>query len=246
VAWRPARSLTTFHDQLKAAHPRAVPPATVAESWGTVGDLAHQTGSSDHNPRDFPGWGEDIVTAADWPHAPALGPDAGRTAEALRVSRDSRIKYVIFNRRTFSSYPSGSYPAWTWRPYSGSNPHTTHGHLSVVGDSRADSTAPWQIGATVTYPASATEADSIIKWNVGPWSGQTLTKVDELLVRLAAEDAETDASAVVLEQLREAVAGLAQGPVSQEQIGAAVLHVETVKATALLRSLGYTVTAPGA
>ena len=146
MAWRVARSLLTFHAQLRAAYPRAAPPATDVNAWGTIGDTSHES-TSDHSPHNFPGWGNDIVTAADWPHAPTLGLDAGAVAEALRLSRDARIKYVIFNRRMFSSYYSGTTPGWTWRTYTGSDPHNTHGHLSVVGDARADAEQPWQIGA---------------------------------------------------------------------------------------------------
>jgi hypothetical protein len=145
MAWRVARSIPVFHQQLKAAAPRAVPPGTPASSWGTIGDVLHDS-TSDHAPKDFPGWGNDIVTAGDQPHAPHLGLDQNIVGESLRLSRDPRLKYWIFNRRMFSSYASSGYPAWTWRPYRGSDPHDTHSHLSVVGDARADGTQPWAIG----------------------------------------------------------------------------------------------------
>jgi hypothetical protein len=65
-------------------------------------------------------------------------------SERLRASRDPRIKYVIANRRIFASYPTGGRAAWVWRPYSGSNPHTTHMHVSVQPD-RYDDESPWGI-----------------------------------------------------------------------------------------------------
>jgi len=151
MAWRAANSLRKLHSDLKSTYPRAVPPATDVNSWGIIGDLDH-TNTSDHSPHDFPGWGNEIVTAADWPHAPNLGLDAGRVAEFLRLSRDARIKYVIFNRRMFSSYTSGATSGWTWRPYAGSDPHDTHAHLSVVGDVRADGTQPWSIAPPIAKP----------------------------------------------------------------------------------------------
>lgn len=145
MAWRVARSLLVFHAQLQEQCPQAKPPATDPNSWGTIGDPAHNP-DSDHSPHDFIGWGNDIVTAADWPHAPNLGLDANVVTEAIRLSRDKRTKYVIFNRRMFSSYYFGIYPPFTWRNYTGTDPHTTHGHLSVVGDVTADGIQPWVTG----------------------------------------------------------------------------------------------------
>jgi len=149
MGWRTAGGVLVWHTQLKVTYPRAAPPATAASSWGTVGDLAHSS-TSDHYPKDFPGWGSDIVTAGDAPHAPNLGLDMFKVTEAMRVSRDERIKYVIFYDRMFSSYSTSSRAAWAWGPYSGSDdPHRTHAHLSVVGDRRADGTQPWSIGGPV-------------------------------------------------------------------------------------------------
>lgn len=153
MAWRAARSLTTLHQQLRAGAPRAA-AGTPAAAWGLIGDLAHTTG--DHVPKDFPGWGNDIVTAADFPHAPALGLDSRKVLDDIRRSKDPRVKYGISMGQMYSSYgvtKNGVYiPPFTWRDYSGSDGHFTHGHLSVVGDSRADGTQPW---ATIGAPAAA-------------------------------------------------------------------------------------------
>jgi hypothetical protein len=65
----------------------------------------------------------------DITHDPASGADMSLVAESLRASRDPRIKYLIFNKRIFSA----SNTPWTWRVYTGSNPHTKHLHLSVGG-----------------------------------------------------------------------------------------------------------------
>lgn len=147
MAWRAAKSLLTLHAQLKAGS-RAAPPATGAAEWGLIGDVAHDS-TSDHAPHDFPGWGSQIVTAADFPNRPDLGLNAAAVLDAIRQSRDSRVKYGISNGHIFSNRPVGNYAAWAWRPYSGSDQHETHGHLSVVGDARADDTRPWQtIGAS--------------------------------------------------------------------------------------------------
>lgn len=145
MAWRVADSLKVYIAQIDAAA-----PGRARASDGTIGDAAHQAGTSDHNPRLIAGLGATpVVTAADITHDPAHGCDCGVIAEQLRASRDPRIKYVIWSRRIFTSYPVGGVPAWTWRSYSGDNPHTKHSHLSVIGDTRADDPRPWAITTPV-------------------------------------------------------------------------------------------------
>lgn len=62
-------------------------------------------------------------------------------AEKLRTSKDPRISYVISNKRIFSSTKS----PWTWRAYTGSNPHSKHVHVSIRRNPHADSTKEWSI-----------------------------------------------------------------------------------------------------
>lgn len=142
MAWRLAKSLNVYRGQIDGAW-----PARNRASDGTIGDEAHRASDSDHNPRLITGLGATpVVTAADITHDPAHGCNFGAIAEALRASRDRRIKYVIYHERMFSSYHTSRHPAWSWRPYAGDNPHTRHGHLSVLANHLADDGAPWQIG----------------------------------------------------------------------------------------------------
>jgi hypothetical protein len=136
--WRTAQCLLKLRAQVN----QMAPNRTTA-SDGTIGDAAHQSRSSDHNP-----WVRDgavgVVTALDITHDPTHGCDAGRIAEALRTSHDSRIKYIIWNRQIASSAPKHGRPAWAWRPYSGENPHTHHVHVSVQPQKALyDSTEQW-------------------------------------------------------------------------------------------------------
>lgn len=160
MAWRAAASIPVFHTQLKNRYPRAAPPNTQVVSWGVWG---HPGTTSDHQPKAIAGLGANVVTACDWPHAPALGLDNHEVCEALRQSRDARIKYVIFNRRMFSSYASGDIPPFTWRRYPNADvdPHTDHGHMSVVGDARADQTHLWRI----SLRGDDDVAHTLIKWS---------------------------------------------------------------------------------
>jgi hypothetical protein len=136
--WRVARSLLTLRDQVNAAHPKRDKAAD-----GTIGDARHAASISDHNP-DYAG----VVRALDLDHD-TTGPedarlDAHALADTLVASRDPRLKYVISRGRIARSYRKGSIAPFTWAPYTGEDPHTSHIHVSVVSTSLADSTRPWQ------------------------------------------------------------------------------------------------------
>ena len=130
--WRVAKSLLTLREQVNA-----IAPNRSKKSDGTIGDSSHQPRASDHNPN-----ADGVVTAMDITNDPNNGVDARALAELLRNSKDSRIKYVISNSQIFSSTKS----PWEWRKYTGSNAHTKHVHISVVGDKTLyDDVKPWPI-----------------------------------------------------------------------------------------------------
>lgn len=136
MSWRPAKSLVRLRDQIN----RAAPNRSKAND-GTIGDAAHKTRTSDHNP-----WVKDgnigVVTAIDITHDPDDGCDAEQIVQALVDSRDPRIKYIIWDRRILSSQVQ----PWVWRDYDGKNPHTKHFHLSVKpSKENYDATEAWQI-----------------------------------------------------------------------------------------------------
>jgi hypothetical protein len=140
VPWRVAKSLLKLRDQVNARAPHRN-----KASDGTIGDTAHCQRTSDHNP-----WVKDgslgVVTALDVTHDPTGGCDANTIAEAIRASRDTRVKYIIWKKRIANSAQIGSNPPWTWRTYTGPNPHTKHVHISVKPDKASyDSTATWSI-----------------------------------------------------------------------------------------------------
>jgi hypothetical protein len=138
--WRAMASLLVLRDQVNV-----IAPGRSRASDGLVGDAAHQQSNSDHNPHYVPGVGSNIVTALDLTHDPAGGFDSYKFADVLRLNRDRRIKYVISNRRIFSSYASGSRAPWTWGPYSGPDPHTNHVHVSVLDAPISDTRTPWNL-----------------------------------------------------------------------------------------------------
>lgn len=147
MAWRVAASLLALRDQVNAAWPERN-----RASDGTIGDPAHQSRNSDHNPWIREG-SVGVVSALDVTHDPASGCDARQIAEWIRADRDTRVKYMIFDRRICSSSPVNGAAAWVWRGYSGPNPHTKHIHISVKATkSLYDSGAPWALQG-VTEPA---------------------------------------------------------------------------------------------
>lgn len=147
MTWRPARSLPVLRDQIDAAYPGRDKGAD-----GILGDTAHASRASDHNP-DSAG----VVHAIDIDRDLGGGHDAHEIAVALVASRDPRIKYIISQGRIIygtaafaSAYGDRGVGAWVWTKYYGGDQHYDHFHLSVVPDSRCDQTTPWKIGAVST------------------------------------------------------------------------------------------------
>lgn len=137
MSWRVARSLETLRAEINAAAPKR---STAAD--GSIGDTAHSSRKSDHNPNSA-----GVVRARDFTHDPANGCDAGKIAEAVRqlgIKGHPALgpgAYVIWQGRIASD----TY-GWAWRPYSGSNPHNHHCHVSVATSSSGyDSPKPWGV-----------------------------------------------------------------------------------------------------
>lgn len=138
-SWTLAKSLNKLREQINTRYPNRN-----KASDGTIGDTAHCPGTSDHCPNS-----DKVVMAFDCTHDPDTGCDVSLITEEIRLSEDSRIKYVIYNRQIFSSYTNNGIPPWTWRPYSGSNPHVKHAHFSVLGDpSKYNDESQWIIQQT--------------------------------------------------------------------------------------------------
>lgn len=135
---RQARSL-----DVALAEVNAIAPRRSKVSDGGIGDVAHQkAGTSDHLPNKAGVW-----RARDFTHDPAGGLDCNVLAARLvsLLGQHPALgsgAYLIWNRRIISTDRLGS----GWRPYTGSNPHDKHLHVSVAtAASGYDSTAPWGI-----------------------------------------------------------------------------------------------------
>lgn len=136
--WRVARSLLTMRSQFNERYPNRK-----KASDGTIGDAAHASRNSDHNP-----WIQDagygVVSALDITHDPVTGPDVHAIARYMTQPgrRDSRIKYIISAGQICSSTTS----PWVWRKYTGSNGHHSHFHVSVRSTkAHYDEERPWDL-----------------------------------------------------------------------------------------------------
>lgn len=137
-----AGSLVSLRAQVNAIAPGR---SKTADGW--IGDTAHFSRVSDHNPDQF-----GIVRAIDITDDAAGGLDALWLREALRRGRDPRIKYVISEGQMFSYYRTSTHPAWAWRPYVGVNAHMQHVHVSVVPGTAGDRAGSWSLSRDVAAP----------------------------------------------------------------------------------------------
>ena len=129
AGWRSAKSIVTLGGQIES-----VWPAGNSSLDGTVNSSGHAGWPlSDHGIDP-----QSLVRAIDVYVATA---EQGETLfQQLLATEDERIRYVIHNRRIFSSYIS----PWVVRPYN-KHPHDEHVHISVMRDARAEDPAMWDI-----------------------------------------------------------------------------------------------------
>ena len=125
---RLSKSVIQFREQADDAYPNRD-----RRSDGTIGDARHATAKSDHNPCPRTGFVRafDLDASLDGKNA-----TAHYLADQIRVNAksDKRIAYVIFNKRIASKRT-----LWRWVKYRGTNPHTSHIHISFTERGDKDS-----------------------------------------------------------------------------------------------------------
>lgn len=123
-------------------------PGRNRASDGSIGDAAHSSRTSDHNPRP-----DGVVMATDVTHDPSGGPDIHAEVRRIAARRDPRVKYIISAGQIWSTARA----AEGWRTYTGANGHHQHAHVSIAAGHEND-TSPWYDAApeptlppTITY-----------------------------------------------------------------------------------------------
>lgn len=140
MTWRVAHALDVLLVEINA-----VAPSRSTASDGSIGDSAHATRTSDHNPWVVDHNGVGVVRARDFTHDPDDGLDCNDLAVHLAglLGEHPALRsgaYVIWNRRIISRDRISE----GWRAYTGSNPHDKHLHVSVTTDEAGyDSAQPW-------------------------------------------------------------------------------------------------------
>lgn len=137
--WHLSAGLVTLAKQIESRWPNR------HATDGTVASKNHDRVSprSDHRPNPYRGAG--VVRALD--AGEVVENDGFDLAEAIRKSRDHRVKYVIHEGRIFSSYDHKDGKPFTWRKYTGSSPHSNHVHISVLPSADLDA-KPWAVPDT--------------------------------------------------------------------------------------------------
>jgi hypothetical protein len=138
VGWYLNHALTTMRDEVNSRW-----PGRDKASDGTIGDEAHQSSDSDHNPdadQSVDAWDMDVNL---------YGASKGIPYDDLEFLKDrfqahEASQYWIHNR-VIASRDDG----WKRWNYSGDNPHDKHIHWNTRS-SHEDSTKPWGIEDEMT------------------------------------------------------------------------------------------------
>jgi hypothetical protein len=128
MTWQVIGGLQTLIAQVRAEYGNML--------VGTIGDTAHQTETSDHNP-DSNG----NVCAADFMIGSYFTTyNAAELVTELIIGQDRRLHYVIYNGRIYTSEHE-----FTSEVYDGTDKHTNHVHVSVNHNNDATNTREWNL-----------------------------------------------------------------------------------------------------
>lgn len=139
ASWRLAKSIQRLKDEIESEHR--------GTTFWTIGDEAHQSTWSDHNPSECC----NVVCAGDIKGNGGL--NLPNFVNHLITNPHPNLRYVIYNRKIYQRKNG-----WRTENYSGRNAHADHVHVSVGNgpDGRStsnyDSTASWGIADISSNP----------------------------------------------------------------------------------------------
>jgi hypothetical protein len=122
-SWHNSQSLMKLRREVDAMWPNRD-----KSSDGTIGDAAHSKSKSEHNPVGHP-YGPEYGTKGAVHAIDITAKDIDADLVVSQLIGDRRAWYVIYNGKIYSK----TY-GWVERDYTGSNPHSTHLHLSLAAD----------------------------------------------------------------------------------------------------------------
>lgn len=197
-SWHIAPSLVQLRDEVNARWPNRD-----KRSDGGIGDAAHSSRVSDHNPN-----ARRSVNAYDFDED---GIDAWGLLNLL--IRDDRVYYVIYERRIWQR-KYGFVP----RPYNGINAHTEHLHVSIFQAEWAEQNAkPWgvaTIGGNPGLPSAGDKPNTIAPTTGGLTMtdiNTLITKIDYLSQQVKVTDQNGVTARTYMQEQLKAVADLAGG-----------------------------------
>jgi hypothetical protein len=143
---------------------------------GWIGDAAHSSRDSDHNPdesgatHDEDSDNTDEVHAIDvdktgpWPNGMTMSLATDLIVKNHRTGVDNRLQNVIYNRQ-IASDENG----WVWQDYGGDNAHTEHAHFSARYDTGKleNDRSPW--GLVEKWGDDVTESE-FMSWSKKWWA----------------------------------------------------------------------------
>jgi hypothetical protein len=184
MAWRNCSASITLANELNARWPKRD-----HESDGTIGDAAHASRKSDHNPWVIDG-GIGVVRARDVDEDLDGNKGNGHMDAkvlfehllALARAGDDRLNgggYLIYEKKIHSEKNN-----WQGRDYTGPNAHTHHLHISFsLNKAGYDSTAPWGI-----FPVSGPVDPQQPTTPEGPFMALTDKEQQEILLKARSND----------------------------------------------------------
>ncbi|GID29697.1 hypothetical protein [Paractinoplanes brasiliensis] len=159
-----------------------IAPNRDRSSDGSVGDTAHQSSQSDHNPDET---GNVPIRDADKKNeVHAIDVDADLRTPGLTMEKvvqfliarsksgaEKRLRYIIYNRRIWSASNG-----WRQQSYTGANPHDKHAHFSSSYETnREASVASWHLE---DIPVALTADDK--KWISAEIAKQVKAQIDDI------------------------------------------------------------------